>query len=446
MKKRFLSFLLALCMVMVLLPEITPSALAVGNTFTDVSADHWAYHDIEGMAVRKVVNGLGDGRFNPNGKVTGADFSVMVARLFFANELSKHLDQPKDYWWQPYADTLMELGAYNFTDIGFSYNKNGKKWVADVVEAPLNRYVMAGIMDNVLEIKKAIFPSLEEETKAREEIADLSSFPIIYRDAVVRMYTMGCLKGMDSAGNFLGEEQMNRAQACVVLTRMVDKLENQSSDDVPDLSLEMWESEVTLEVGTAYAEGGGLPRGTKVVSVSSNPTVVKTSGGNGIQAVSPGVAQVTYTASFWHKSAQKTVTVTVVGKAGPGSDLQTLQENMLALINRERTKEGREPLVLDNELCQVAQTRAKELIQSYSHTRPDGRSCDTALVEAGVSYHITGENIAAGQTSEVTVMGDWMNSTGHRANILDDRYGRVGIGYAFANDNYGTYWVQIFAD
>lgn len=295
----------------------------------------------------------------------------------------------------------MELGAFDYTDIRGSYRNNGDKWDKNVVEAPLNRYKMAQIMDNVMGLKGAIFPSWEKEAEAKKEIADLSSFPISYRNAVVTMYTMGCLQGMDFAGNFRGEEQMNRAQACAVLTRMVDKLENQSPDDVPDLSFEWLEPELILEVGTAHASSSvSIPRGAKIETVSSNPNVVKTSGG-GLNAVSPGVAQVTYTASFWHKFAQKTVTVIVVGKVGSNTDLQTLREQMLTLINRERAAEGLRSLVLDDGLCQAAQVRAEELVQSYSHDRPDGRSCFTAMTEAGVSYRSSGENIAAGQQSLV---------------------------------------------
>lgn len=443
--KRRIASLLTICVLVLRLGMVLPG-MATESTFADVPTDHWAYRDIEGMASRKVVNGVGDGRFNPDGKVTCADFSTMLVRLFFADELAKHIDQPKSYWWQPYTDTLMELGAFDYTDISGSYHKKGKKWDSNVVEAPLNRYKMAQIMDNVMELKGAIFPSWEKEAEMKKEIADLSSFPISNRNAVVTMYTMGCLQGMDSAGNFRGEEQMNRAQACAVLTRMVDKLENQSPDDVPDLSFDWLEPELVLEVGTAYASSSVyIPRGAKIETVSSDPNVVKTKGG-GLNAVSPGVAHVTYTASFWHKSAQKTVTVIVVGKVGSDSNIQTLREQMLTLINRERTAEGMGPLVLDDRLCQAAQARAEELVQSYSHTRPDGRSCFTAMTEAGVNYRFSGENIAAGQQSVVEAMADWMNSPGHRANILNNSYGRVGIGFTYADGGYRAYWAQMFAD
>ena len=66
--------------------------------------------------------------------------------------------------------------------------------------------------------------------------------------------------------------------------------------------------------------------------------------------------------------------------------------------------------------------------------------------EDGVNYRFSGENIAAGQQSVVEAMADWMNSPGHRANILNNSYGRVGIGFTYADGGYRAYWAQMFAD
>jgi uncharacterized protein YkwD len=87
--------------------------------------------------------------------------------------------------------------------------------------------------------------------------------------------------------------------------------------------------------------------------------------------------------------------------------------------------------------------RAEELIQSFSHTRPDGTSCFTAFDEFGVDYRAAGENIAAGQKTPEDVVNSWMNSSGHRANILSENFTAIGVGVA--EDVNGTlYWVQMF--
>ena len=92
----------------------------------------------------------------------------------------------------------------------------------------------------------------------------------------------------------------------------------------------------------------------------------------------------------------------------------------------------------------AAAVRAAEMAQSFSHTRPNGSRGLTALNEAGVSYRTAGENIASGQQSAQAVVSAWMNSSGHRANILSSLFGRMGVGQATIGGR--TYWVQLFAD
>ncbi|HIU10023.1 MAG TPA: hypothetical protein IAB00_02030 [Candidatus Avidehalobacter gallistercoris] len=117
-------------------------------------------------------------------------------------------------------------------------------------------------------------------------------------------------------------------------------------------------------------------------------------------------------------------------------------EQVVTLVNQERAKQGLSPVTLDSRLSAAAQVRAKEAAQSFSHTRPNGTSCFTALQEAGVSYRGAGENIAYGQQTPAAVMKDWMNSSGHRANILKASYTKIGVGYTVVN---GTpYWSQFF--
>ncbi len=113
------------------------------------------------------------------------------------------------------------------------------------------------------------------------------------------------------------------------------------------------------------------------------------------------------------------------------------------LVNQERAKAGLSELAIISGVSSAAQVRAQELTKSFSHTRPDGRGFETALKEAGVSYRSAGENIAYGQTSPQQVMESWMNSAGHRANILNPNYTSIGVGHF--EDSTGTdYWTQIF--
>lgn len=129
---------------------------------------------------------------------------------------------------------------------------------------------------------------------------------------------------------------------------------------------------------------------------------------------------------------------------GTSTGTSSAAQAVLAEVNAARTKNGLSALTLDANMNRAAAVRAAELAQSFSHTRPNGSRGLTALNEAGVSYRTAGENIASGQQSAQAVVSAWMNSSGHRANILSSLFGRMGVGQATIGRR--TYWVQLFAD
>lgn len=114
------------------------------------------------------------------------------------------------------------------------------------------------------------------------------------------------------------------------------------------------------------------------------------------------------------------------------------------IVNQEREAVGKSSLVWDETLSACAAKRAEELVEVFSHSRPDKTSCFTIYQDYNVSYQAAGENIAMGQTSPEQVMNSWMNSTGHKANILSDNFGKIGVGCYYSNGYY--YWVQMFTD
>ncbi len=118
-------------------------------------------------------------------------------------------------------------------------------------------------------------------------------------------------------------------------------------------------------------------------------------------------------------------------------------KQVVNLVNEERAKAGVSALVLDETLASAAMVRATEIETSFSHTRPDGRSFSTVLSDMGIQYRRSGENIAWGQQSPKAVMEGWMNSKGHRANILNPNFTKIGVGYR-KNAAGRTYWTQLF--
>lgn len=125
------------------------------------------------------------------------------------------------------------------------------------------------------------------------------------------------------------------------------------------------------------------------------------------------------------------------------TDEHAFIKEVVDLVNAERAKEGLAPLTIDLKVQAAAMVRAKECEQRFSHTRPNGTSFATALKEQGVSYRSSGENIAWGQRSPEEVIKAWMNSSGHRANIMNPNFTTIGVGY-YENANGTDYWCQLF--
>lgn len=129
---------------------------------------------------------------------------------------------------------------------------------------------------------------------------------------------------------------------------------------------------------------------------------------------------------------------------GSTGSTSSAAQAVLSQVNAARAQNGLSALTLDANMNRAANVRAAELAQSFSHTRPNGSRGLTALSEAGVSYRAAGENIAAGQQTAQAVVSAWMNSSGHRANILSTKFSRMGVGQVTISGR--TYWVQLFAD
>lgn len=116
---------------------------------------------------------------------------------------------------------------------------------------------------------------------------------------------------------------------------------------------------------------------------------------------------------------------------------------VLTIVNKERAKVGLPALTMDANMVATANLRAKEIVVSFSHTRPNGQSCFSAFPQS-VDYPI-GENIAAGYWSPESVMEGWMGSQGHRENILGAGFKSIGIAcYYDSSSPYKYNWVQCF--
>ena len=122
------------------------------------------------------------------------------------------------------------------------------------------------------------------------------------------------------------------------------------------------------------------------------------------------------------------------------------QNEFLCRVNSERANYGLQPLVMgDAKLTAAAQHRAEEIATVNSHVRPNGSKWYTVLSEYGVTDAASGENAAWGSVSPEEIVTAWMNSEGHRANILDPEARAMGVGYYYnSSSTWGHQRIQLF--
>ncbi|MCC0672307.1 sporulation protein [Clostridioides sp. ES-S-0145-01] len=121
------------------------------------------------------------------------------------------------------------------------------------------------------------------------------------------------------------------------------------------------------------------------------------------------------------------------------------QKEVVDLVNVERSKAGLNPLTLDADVSNVATKKSQDMIDNnyFAHNSPTYGSPFDMLKKFGISYKTAGENIAMGQKTPKEVVNAWMNSEGHRKNILNPNYSKIGVGVAQKSSG-SIYWTQIF--
>lgn len=119
----------------------------------------------------------------------------------------------------------------------------------------------------------------------------------------------------------------------------------------------------------------------------------------------------------------------------------SFEREVVRLVNVERRKNGLSELEYNWQLCRVARYKSEDMRDRgyFSHTSPTYGTPYQMMRSFGITYRTAGENIAKGQTSPEAVVKGWMNSSGHRANILNPSFTEIGVGFAS-----GNYWTQMF--
>ncbi|MDG4779661.1 CAP domain-containing protein [Micromonospora sp. WMMD961] len=164
------------------------------------------------------------------------------------------------------------------------------------------------------------------------------------------------------------------------------------------------------------------------------------------KVVKPTPAQSRTTAASRRGAERSTAPSTTSGSGSGGSSgtVSSQAREVVDLVNAERAKAGCKALSIDDKLMTAAQKHSQDQAdhQNMSHTGSDGSNAGVRLDRVGYAWRTYGENVAWNQKTPTSVMDAWMNSSGHRANILNCAFTEIGVGIANSN---GPYWTQVFA-
>ena len=266
MKKRFTAFALAAALCL----GLAVPASAAG--FSDVPASHWAYEQINRAVADGIVGGYQDGSFQPSRPVSYGAFSLMLARAFYPGELAAY----------PNAGTEAGEAIMNRHNILEDTGRASKSSGAD-----LPREGMAQCLYKLLLALGAPVPVDTEYVKCISSISDFSDIDVNCRRAVMVCYTLGLLSGQ-SGGKFGPKNTINRAKACVVISRLRDYIQSNGEN-----------------VGVVEIPTGTEPKAPSVVETAANaPAVTKLPefkllpGENVQQMMTRVMANVTYTPGY----------------------------------------------------------------------------------------------------------------------------------------------------
>lgn len=410
-KNRILSLALAGIMSLSMLVP----AFAASATFTDVPTTHWAYAYVEKAVAEGYVTGVGNNRYNPSGTITYAEFCTMLVR---AGEEHLLLDEFDDWcertgndpenWRQHWYGVYM--WTMNFSSLLDGTKAQTDRWVAcdsSIAESPLNRYEMAQLMFNmmyngIIDSTVEVYPDDSEIAAAKNSIADWSSIPANYQEAVATCYAAGFLSGVDSKGTFAGNTTMDRAQAATVMCRLCS-IDVSGSSSNNSGSGSQGSGTQTGAVGDKDANGYTTAASVNSVKNRNKSDAYPTKGNSDTVSV----------------NGYYTGSTVDVGDS-------VLVYDFLDMVNAARKAEGLNELkwVQSDAAEEYTLVRAKDIVINFSHFGQ----------HAGM-----GQEVIAGGYSAEEVFQSWMNSEGHRATLMrsSDSYK-----YMSAAKN-GTRWIII---
>lgn len=255
--------------------------------------------------------------------------------------------------------------------------------------------------------------NLASSTQSRQQFRDV---PVNseYYGVIQALNERNIIGGYSSDNTFRPNEWLTRAQMAKILTRAFNLEEARTISypfrDIPN------SSSFKYDIQTIY--NAGITNGTSATAFSPNASVTRGQMASFVLRARDGV-----------KAPERPVN-------------SSYAEQVIALTNQARVENGLDPLVMSTSLMQSAQFKTDDMAATriLSHDSPTYGGMQNILNRFNISYSYAGENIAVGQRSPEEVVNAWMNSPGHRANILNSHYTHIGVGYSSS----GNYWTQHF--
>ena len=372
MKKKFLALLLTLATAF----SLAIPASAASADFSDVSTSHWAYSSVKWCADNGIVNGVGNNKFAPDDTLTGAQFSVMLARTFYADEVSA-AKSSGDNWYAAEMRVLENNGVYGFVNV-LTFEK---MTLIEDESVGLSRNQMAVMMSNIISDIVEL-----DINAATAKVSDAMGSPY-YGLPIVRCVNAGLLNGY-SDGLFHGDDTLTRAQASAVIYRLYNFMNGNNAPAGNDTGAE--KNEGAVDTGSVTTSTG--------IELPENYTELRYSEMSEEQA--------------W----------------------EAIRIELTKLIQAHQTANGLDACEEWDVLVTGANARAKELVERFEHVRPDGRPTYTLYQELiGVGANPS-ENCWTGTTYDMTIadtataiFNSWKNSSGHNETMLDG-FDYIGVG------------------
>ena len=393
--RRFSSVVLLACVLV--LGMILPALATDG--FVDVPSFHWAHQDIRYVVEKGWFVGTSDTTFNPDMKMNRAMLAQVLYRYAggpAVEEITTAVDVSPGAWYAHSVSWAANQGVF-------------ASWVETearvVPEEQLSRSEFTVMLRNFARYlgKENAFGAAFTEVS----FTDMKDKPLSVSEAAWEEITSAMLQWAYPAGILHGTtptamspfRMISRAEVATMMCRF-DRLvvQGETAPQAPTVS--------AAETGAGTVKPTPTPTPTPAPTPAPTPVVTPT------PAPTPE-PQATASNPF--------------------------AEEVVRLTNIERVRAGLSPLTPDPAMMRAAQVRAEEISIVFDHVRPDGRSYSTALSDEGINARLRGENIAKGHASPEAVVAAWMNSRGHRANILRADYTALGVGYSAQRG-----WAQLF--